>query len=374
MRCLNDIRFVIKVFASGIAQQPLKHLFDWMQSKTGDVNPEKIKNARQPYLGETVLSELATWKCESIRSEFDMLIQDKAQGDNDGWGKVWRLVPQELVTDTRALMLTLVCSAVSQFDMRIESRVFAHPALLFVLAQKKPNEVCERRAEVARGLLAKEACCIQNEKDHLTEKIVRWYRPELVIVAKSGLCPRRLFVTFALVRSLWMCDTQNFKVPPQLNAMEGTGSEARERRPQEEGKGKKGKVARAIKFKGLKLHSLHRFIVLLCLLLAVRMQGANSVLQRICSAAPSIRKPLASARLSIKCGEVPRVGVCVTLHKAVIAEIEEGKLASRFGALQDDQDDPPEAEPPQPHSVSTASIATTLRELRKGFRLVVLVA
>ena len=87
VRCLNDIRFVIKVFASGIAQQPLEHLFDWMQSKTGDVNPEKIKNARQPYLGETVLSELATWKCESIRSEFDMLIQDKAQGDNDGWGQ-----------------------------------------------------------------------------------------------------------------------------------------------------------------------------------------------------------------------------------------------------------------------------------------------
>ena len=28
VRCLNDIRFVIKVFASDIAQQPLKHLFD----------------------------------------------------------------------------------------------------------------------------------------------------------------------------------------------------------------------------------------------------------------------------------------------------------------------------------------------------------
>ena len=118
-------------------------------------------------------------------------------------------------------------------------------------------------------------------------------------------------------------------------------------RLQEERKGKKGKVGRAIKFKGLKLHSFHRFVVLACLLLTVRMQGANSVLQRICSAAPSIRKPLASARLSIKCGEVPSVGDCATLHKAAIAENAEGKLASRFCALQDDEDDPePEAEPP----------------------------
>ena len=159
-------------------------------------------------------------------------------------------------------MLTLVCSVVSQFDMRIASRVFAYLALL-ILAQKKPNEVCERRAEVARGLLAKEACCMQNEKDDLTEKIVRWYRPELVIVAKSGLCPKRLFVTIALVRSLWMCDTQKFEVPPSLNAMGGTGRE-RERGeggPQEESKGQKGKVERAIKFKCLKLHSFHRFIV-----------------------------------------------------------------------------------------------------------------
>ena len=40
------------------------------------------------------------------------------------------------------------------------------------------------------------------------------------------------------------------------------------------------------------------------------------------------------------------MGDCATLRKAAIAEIAEGKLASRFGALQDDQDDPgPEAEP-----------------------------
>ena len=88
-------------------------------------------------------------------------------------------------------MLTLVCSATSQFDMRIASRVFASPAVLVILAQKKPNEMCEMRAEVARGLIAKEACCIQNEKDNLTVKIVRWYRPELVVVAKSGLCPKK---------------------------------------------------------------------------------------------------------------------------------------------------------------------------------------
>ena len=87
-----------------------------MQSKTGDFNLEKTKNVMQPCLGETVLSELVTWKCESTRSGFHMLIEDKAEGDNNGSSKVWHLVHQELVTDMRALMLTFVCSAVSQFD------------------------------------------------------------------------------------------------------------------------------------------------------------------------------------------------------------------------------------------------------------------
>ena len=145
LKCLHDIRFGIKVFASDVAQQPLKHLFDWMQSKTGEVNLERTRNARQPYLGETVLSELLAWKCESIRSEFDRLIEDKSQGDTDRLGKVWHLVPQELVTDTRALMLTLVCSAVSQFDMRIASRVFAYPALLLIFSTEK------NRTRFARG-------------------------------------------------------------------------------------------------------------------------------------------------------------------------------------------------------------------------------
>ena len=165
VKCLNDIRFVIKVFASDIAQQPLKHLFDWMQSKTGEVNLEKTKNARQPYLGE-VLSELVTWKCESTRSEFDMLIEDKAQGDNDGWSKVWHLVPQELVTDTRALMLTLVCSAVSQFRHADRKPCLRLPSA----APHLSTEEAERGLR-EEGLLAKEACCIQNEKDDLTEKI-----------------------------------------------------------------------------------------------------------------------------------------------------------------------------------------------------------
>ena len=179
----------------------------------------------------------------------------------------------------------------------------------------------------------------------LTEKIVRWYRPELVIVAKSGLCPKRLFVTIAFVRSLWMCDTQKVEVPPSLNALEGTGSEAREREAAGGRQGKEGKSRKGNKVQGLEasqFSSFHRACVS-----SVGCWNAGGKLQIICSAALSIRKPLASARLPIKCGEVPSVGDSATLHKAAIAEIAEGKLASRFGALQDDQDHPePEAEPP----------------------------
>ena len=38
------IRFCDQGFPSDIAQKPLRHLFDWMQSKTGEVNLERTKN------------------------------------------------------------------------------------------------------------------------------------------------------------------------------------------------------------------------------------------------------------------------------------------------------------------------------------------
>ena len=73
-------------FASDIAQQPLKHLFDGCNPRTWQGQSGRTRNARQPFLGETVLSELLAWKCESIRSEFDLLIEDKSQGDKDHVG------------------------------------------------------------------------------------------------------------------------------------------------------------------------------------------------------------------------------------------------------------------------------------------------
>ena len=63
------------------------------------------------------------------------------------------------------------------------------------------------------------------------------------------------------------------------------------------------------------------------------------------------------------------MGDCATLHKAAIAEIAEGKLTSRFGALQDDEDDAePEAEPPAATRSSTGFIATTLSRAAKGLQ------
>ena len=100
------------------------------------------------------------------------------------------------------------------------------------------------------------------------------------------------------------------------------------------------------------------------------------MLQRICSAALAIRQPLAGARLSIKCGVEPSVGDCATLRKAAIAEIA-GEVSSRVVSAPCRTTKMilnPKPNGPQPHSVSTGSIATALRELRMRFRLVVLVA
>ena len=84
-------------------------------------------------------------------------------------------------------------------------------------------------------------------------------------LSPSQVCAqKRLFVTIASVRSLWMCDTQKVEVPPSLNAMEGTGSEAREREAAGGRQGKEGKSMKGNKVQGLvasQFSSFHRACV-----------------------------------------------------------------------------------------------------------------
>ena len=122
-----------------------------------------------------------------------------------------------------------------------------------------------------------------------------------------------------------MCDTQKFEVPP-WNAMEGPGGEARER--EAEGMGRKGRA--------LELHIVSSFLCDFCWSCAF---GAPENLQRYPEASCE-RKAVHQMRSHAR-------AISTTLHKGAIAEMAEWKLASRFGALQDDQDDPePEAETP----------------------------
>ena len=61
-----------------------------------------------------------------------------------------------------------------------------------------------------------------------------------------------------------MCDTQKVEVPPSLNALEGTGSEAREREAAGGRQGKEGKSRKGNKVQGLEasqFSSLHRACV-----------------------------------------------------------------------------------------------------------------
>ena len=198
VRCLNDIRFVIKVFASDIAQQPLKHLFDWMQSKTGDVNLEKT-NSRQPCLGETVLSELVTWKCVN-----QVRIRHAHRGRS---ARGQRRVGQGLA------------SCAPGAGHRHEGTHADSRLLSGVATQHADRKPCIRLRSVALHLSTEEA-------EHSS-------------LSPSQVCAqKRLFVTSALVRSLRMCDTQKVEVPPSLDAMEGTGRKARER---EAARGRQGK-------------------------------------------------------------------------------------------------------------------------------------
>ena len=266
---LGDPLFIVRCMVSDVAQGPLSHFQLWVQRKNGMQNKAVEQLGGKAYLGTTVMSDLVSWKADSIRGEFDALLSDGPGDDQDHWGPLWSYVPYNHVQDARALIMTLVLCAVCQWDMRIMARVAAFPCLLLLLVDKPAAEVCSRRKAMAAELLSMRECCLQDRRQDFTLKVLRGFKAQLETVARLGTCPAPLHHMMLLVRSLWLADTQ-------------------------------------------------------------RVEGANSVLQTISKRAPNIHIPLLSDRLSLKLGEKILARDCCALHTDVVLRLSSSSTADRF--------------------------------------------
>jgi len=272
-RKLCDVLFVAKCIVSDAAQRPLSHFHLWVQKKSLEVNKASKQQKGKAYMGTTAISELVCWKAQSIRDDFNALLTTGSGDDASRWGALWSLTPRDRVAETRALIITLVCSAVCQWDMRITSRITSFPYVFLLMVEKGPSEVDERRRAAAAMALSKPECCLASQQQDFTLKLLRKFRVELLEVARTGKCPHRLHSLLMLVRSLWFADTQ-------------------------------------------------------------KVEGANSVLQTICKRAPNIHVPLLSDRLSMKLGESLVPKDCCALHTDVVLRQADALQAERYTLKQ----------------------------------------
>eukprot|EP00959_Pyramimonas_sp_CCMP1952_P033123 694594-Pyramimonas_sp.AAC.1 len=268
---LGDPVFIIKACVSCMAQSPLREFHLWVQKETKVVNlkiDDERSRSGSAYMGPTVMSKLVSFKEQYFRDQFSELLSDLGAVK---WATLLPCVPTCLISDTRALAITLVCVGACQWDMRIRSRLTDFPSILLLCVDAEPSAACDRRKAVAKLLL--DRCA--HGADRLGTAICDWtlklylkYESEFLHMSETGECDAALHAAISLARSQWRPDTQ-------------------------------------------------------------RVEGANSVLQVICKRAPSIHLPLASDRLSLKLGATPRVQDCLACHADAIHDL--GSVGDRFG-------------------------------------------
>jgi hypothetical protein len=214
------------------------------------------------------MSELVLRKGAAIRAEMNDLLAD---GDNDMLSSVWTLCPGALLANMRKLAVTLVLNEAAAWDFRYTKKLKSFPLQLLVLVEKPANEVDDERKQVAVLLLETSPCCLlhQSPWSDVPIKFETFFDAELRTVAETGTVPRRLYASLLLLRSKTSLDAQD-------------------------------------------------------------MEGANSVLQTMAKAAPTLRMALASDRLKIKKGDAISVAECVGLHHLVLHHQNTVQHSDRF--------------------------------------------
>ena len=186
---------------------------------------------------------------------------------------VWPLVPQRDVMETRALIVSLAATGACQYDMRVASLVEDITHLLLLCVEYPPHIEDDRRREVAKMLLGSCEHCLEEQRQDFTLKLLRRYRASFEQVAESGRIPVHLHTLIQLTRAVWQENTQ-------------------------------------------------------------KVEGANSCLQNVCKAAPNIHLPLASDRISLKCGTKVSIADCVAMHSdVVLRQSDEKKQPERWATI-----------------------------------------
>ena len=237
-RSLSNNCFHVMLRCSQVVKQPLMHFLTWCQKRNGElVKQVKKLGTSQKYMGKTPMSEFVCGKCEELWLQICNLFDDT---EHDGlWRCVWDHVPiddTDLSSRTMGLIVALCLVLATSYQVRMVERASQFPLLLLYVVEAPHYVADATRKAVAQHLLSINDNVLDVNDDDFTLKTKRMFAVELEQMAQTGICPIGLYVHILIFRACLPTDMQD-------------------------------------------------------------IEGRNSVLQRLASAAPFMKIPLGNARI-----------------------------------------------------------------------------
>ena len=269
LTCATSALWLATVRISHIPKAPLCGFIFWMQKAKARCaeSKEQARQAGKEFLGETPMSKLVAYKARDIFTEIMALAGDASV--HTKWAPVWEVLPEDRRAEACNLILSLVLQACASWYHRVMMVVESWPYLLLLMVEAPAHVCCERRREVARLLAVTSDCCLRKLHSDVALKVKTVFATEIRISIDSGMCAPRLLAFLTAWRSRMAGQTQD-------------------------------------------------------------VEGLISVLQVMTNRCPNMRLPLATSRLSIKCGMQITSLECASLHSRVKEEMSHDDNVQRF--------------------------------------------
>lgn len=261
----------VKCVANYIGQGPLQRFRLWEQKQTALFNKKQQQKLLNAEVGlEAPFIKLVDSKAAEIEAMFTKLLLDE---NESMWEALWDVCPGDVFKEEgRELALAIVLNGAGQWEMRIMKKVRTFPWRMFACAAK-PNETDDPlRRIIADELLTSDRADLEDKFSDLTLKILDWFVEDWRLMRDTGKITKRLRALLLTIAVMVRSDTQ-------------------------------------------------------------RIEGANSVLQKIIEAATNIHIPLASDRLGIKLNDPVPVQTCVGRHKEAVTWRKDDDRRDRFSII-----------------------------------------
>ena len=220
-----------------------------------------------------MLSMLVCGKACEVHRDMIRLLSDEALADaQGGWAKVFSLLSEVHYSSAMVLIVSLMLQSCASWTFRVLEPCASFPMLFLKLLEEPMDAESSTRQDIAEMFLDMPDCCLkgcEGASSDVAFKLRKRFHDDFTSMRTSGKCTALLWTTLISIRSMLSADVQE-------------------------------------------------------------IEGCNSLLQVMCSRAPNMSLPLASARLCIKKSTPLRPDECLALHGAVVPFLHSEAAESRF--------------------------------------------